>query len=48
MILFHHFQLNELYTVSLKHIIKIYKEIKKHLKAIKIILNRTFVNSEVK
>ena len=37
MMLFHHFQLNELYTVSLKYIIKIYKE---SIKAIKIILNR--------
>ena len=37
MMLFHHFQLNELHTVSLKYIIEIYKE---SIKAIKIILNR--------
>ena len=37
MMSFHHFQLNELHTVSLKYIIKIYKE---SIKAIKIILNR--------
>ena len=37
MMLFHHFQLNELYTVLLKYIIKIYKE---SIKAIKTILNR--------
>ena len=37
MMLFHHFQLNELYTVLLKYIINIYKE---SIKAIKTILNR--------
>ena len=37
MILFHHFQLNQLHTALLKYIIKIYKE---SIKAIKIILNR--------
>ena len=36
MMLFHHFQLNELYAVSLKYIIKIYKE---SIKAIKISKN---------
>ena len=35
MILFHHFQLSELYAVSLKYIIKIYKE---SIKAIKFYL----------
>ena len=37
MMLSHHSQLNELYTVSLKYIIKIYKE---STKAIKIILKK--------
>ena len=37
MILFHHFQLNKLYTVLLKYIVKIYKE---SIKAMKIILNK--------
>ena len=43
MILLHDFQLNDLYTVLLKYIIKIYKE---SIKAIKIILNKLVKNSK--